>query len=124
MRNNNTWTNLSGAPIATNNAYYNEWLAHVASPVARTGWSLDYDWNDVKFNNQPPLITELTRGTVFYQVDPSVRVSADGGYEDNRYTFTDYRDAIYGVGMRAGSPRRARTSSRTGSTGFSARRIS
>ncbi len=30
----------------------------------------------------------------------SVRVSADGGYEDNRYTFTDYRDAIYGVGVQ------------------------
>ena len=29
-----------------------------------------------------------------------MRVSADGGYEDNRYTFTDYRDAIYGVGVQ------------------------
>jgi hypothetical protein len=123
VRNNNTWTNLSGAPIATSNAYYNEWLAHVASPDARTGWSLDYDWNDVKFNNQPPLITELTRGTVFYQVDPNVRVSADGGYEDNRYTFTDYRDAIYGVGVRW-RPTPRTNPSRTGSIGFSARRIS
>jgi uncharacterized protein (PEP-CTERM system associated) len=100
LRNNNTWTNLSGTPIATNDAYYNEWRGTVASPVARVGWSLDYDWNNVKFNNQPPLITEVTRGTLFYQVDPNVRVSVDGGYEDNRYTFTDYRDAIYGVGMQ------------------------
>ncbi len=99
VRNNNTWTNLSGAPISTNNAYYDEWLVKAASPVARVGWSFDYDWNNVKFNNQPPLITELTRASVLYQVDPNVRVSADGGYEDNRYTFADYRDAIYGVGM-------------------------
>ena len=100
VRNNNTWTNLSGAPISTNNAYYDEWLVKAASPVARVGWSFDYDWNNVKFNNQPPLITELTRATVLYLVDPNVRVSADGGYEDNRYTFADYRDAIYGVGAQ------------------------
>ncbi len=99
VRNNNTWTNLSGAPISTNNAYYDEWLGKLASPVARVGWSLDYDWNNVKFNNQPPLITELTRASVLYQADPNVRVSADVGYEDNRYTFADYRDTIYGVGM-------------------------
>jgi uncharacterized protein (PEP-CTERM system associated) len=100
VRNNNTWTNLSGAPIATNDAYYNEWLGRVASPVARVGWSLDYDWNDVKFNNQPGLISELARASLFYQADPNVRVSVDGGYEDNRYTFTDYQDAIYGVGVQ------------------------
>jgi len=100
VRNNNTWTNLSGAPIATNNAYYNEWLGRVASPVLQVGWSVDYDWTDVKFNNQPPQISELTRGSLYYQVDPSVRVSVDGGYEDNRYTFTDYHDAIYGAGVQ------------------------
>jgi uncharacterized protein (PEP-CTERM system associated) len=100
VRNNNTWTNLSGAPIATNNAYYNEWLGRVASPVLQVGWSVDYDWTDVKFNNQPPQISELTRGSLYYQVDPSVRVSVDGGYEDNRYTFTDYHDTIYGVGVQ------------------------
>jgi uncharacterized protein (PEP-CTERM system associated) len=100
LRNNNTWTNLSGAPIATNNAYYSEWRGNVASPVAQVSWSLDYDWNDVKFNDQSGQISELTRASLFYQVDPSVRVSVDGGYEDNRYTFTDYHDAIYGVGVQ------------------------
>lgn len=100
LRNNNTWTNLSGAPIGTNNAYYNEWRGNVASPSARVAWSLDYDWSDVKFTNQPGQISELARASLFYQPDPNVRVSVDGGYEDNRYTFTDYHDAIYGVGMQ------------------------
>jgi len=100
VRNNNLWTNLSGAPIATNNAYYDQWLGHVSSPARRAGWAVDYNWENVKFNNQPSLITELTRGTVFYQPDANVRVDVDGGYEKNRYTFSDYSDAIYGVGMQ------------------------
>ena len=100
LRNNNTWTNLSGAPIATNNAYYNEWRGNVASPSARVAWSLDYDWNDVRFTNQPEQISELARASLFYQPDPNVRLSIDGGYENNRYPFTNYRDAIYGVGMQ------------------------
>jgi uncharacterized protein (PEP-CTERM system associated) len=100
VRNNNTWTTLSGAPIATNNAYYSEWLGRLASPSARVGWSADYDWSDVKFTDQPGQISELARASIYYQPDPNVRVYADGGYEDNRYTFTDYHDAIYGVGMQ------------------------
>ena len=100
VRNNNTWTNLSGAPVSTNNAYYNQWLGNVSSPITRMGWAVDYNREDVKFNNQPPLITELTRGKLFYQADANVRLDVDGGYEDNRYTFADYRGAIYGVGMQ------------------------
>ena len=52
------------------------------------------------FTNQPGQVSELARASIYYQPDPNVRLSADGGYEDNRYTFTDYRDAIYGVGMQ------------------------
>ncbi len=100
LRNNNVWTNLSGAPIATNNAYYDEWKGTVASLIAPFGWSVDGDWNSVKFNDQEPMITALGRGRLFYQADPQLRFDVDGGYEDNRYPFSDYRGAIYGAGIQ------------------------
>ena len=46
------------------------------------------------------MITELTRAKLLYQADAQLLVDADGGYEDNRYTFADYKGPIYGVGMQ------------------------
>jgi len=100
LRNNNVWTSLNSTPVPANGAYYDQWLGTVSGPIGRFGWALDYDWNNVKFNDQPPLITELSRAKVIYQVDPNVRLDVDGGYEDNRYTFADYKGPIYGVGMQ------------------------
>jgi uncharacterized protein (PEP-CTERM system associated) len=100
LRNNNIWTILSSTPVATNSAYYDQWLGTLSGPIARFGWALDYNWNNVKFNDQPPLITELSRAKLIYQADPNVRLDVDGGYEDNRYTFADYKGPIYGVGMQ------------------------
>ncbi len=57
VRNSNTWTNLSGAPISTENSYVNEWLGNVSSPVAPYGWAVDYERTDVKFTDQRPTIT-------------------------------------------------------------------
>jgi len=98
LRNNNIWTNLSGAPIATNDAYTNEWLGKVSGPIATFGWAVDYDWTRVKFTDQRPTTTQLGRATLNFQVDPQVRFDVDG--EDNQYPFVDYRGAIYGVGFR------------------------
>ena len=53
LRNNNTWTNLSGAPVSTNNAYYSEWRGNVAGPSSGSAWSLDYDWNESSSPTSP-----------------------------------------------------------------------
>jgi uncharacterized protein (PEP-CTERM system associated) len=100
LRNNNSWTNLSGAPIATNNSYTDEWKGRASSPLAPFGWALDYDWTDVKFTDQRPTTTQLVRATLRYQADPQLRFDLDGGYEDNQYPFVDYRGAIYGAGVQ------------------------
>jgi uncharacterized protein (PEP-CTERM system associated) len=100
IRNNDSWTNLSGAPINTNNAFTQEWIGKIASPLAPFGWALDYDWTNVKFTDQNPTITQLARASARYQVDPQLRLSVDGGYEDNQYPFVDYRGAIYGAGLQ------------------------
>jgi len=100
IRNNNSWTNVSGAPISTNNAYTDEWKGKLSSPLAPFGWALDYDWTNVKFTDQNPTITQLARGTLRWQADPLLQFDVDGGYEDNQYPFVNYRGAIYGAGLQ------------------------
>ena len=100
LRYNNIWTNLSGAPLATNNAYTNEWVGRLSGPIAAFGWAVDYDRTEVKFTDQNPTTTQLGRATLSYQIDPQFRFDIDGGYEDNQYPLVDYRGAIYGAGFR------------------------
>jgi len=100
IRNNNSWINLSGAPISTSNSYTDEWKGRVSSPLVPFGWALDYDWTNVKLKDQNPTITQLARGTLRYQADAQLRFDVDGGYEDNQYPFIDYRGPIYGVGVQ------------------------
>jgi uncharacterized protein (PEP-CTERM system associated) len=100
LRNNNLWTNFYGAPATTSNAYYDQWLGNIASPVAPWGWAADYEGDWVKYEGQGPLVTNLGRGRLLYQPDPQLQLSASGGYEDNRYTFTSHRGPIYGAGLR------------------------
>jgi uncharacterized protein (PEP-CTERM system associated) len=100
LRNNNLWNNFYSAPTTTPNVYYDQWLGNVASPVATFGWAADYVGDWVKFEGQGPLVSNLVRGRLLYRPDPQLQLSASGGYEDNRYTFTDYRGPIYGVGLR------------------------
>ena len=97
LRNNNTWTNLNGTPIAADNAYYNQWIGSVASPVRPFGWAVDLDRTNVKFTSQDPQLTQLVRGRGIYKWSEELEATVSGGYEDNRYPFSEYAGAIYGV---------------------------
>jgi uncharacterized protein (PEP-CTERM system associated) len=99
VRDDNYWNNLSGAPVSgVNNAYTNALTATVSKQSAQLGWSLEYDRTSVNFNSQPPLLTQLARLRVLHSPDPQLTLSASGGYEDEDYTFSQSRGAIYGVG--------------------------
>jgi uncharacterized protein (PEP-CTERM system associated) len=98
LRNNDTWSNLNGAPISAANSFTNEWIANVEGPVRTFGWALDGNWTEVKFSGQRPQISELARAKLIYQYDPQLRTWVDGGYEDNRFPFVRYQGAIYGLG--------------------------
>lgn len=100
LRNNNVWTNFSSTPVPTNNAYYNQWLGNIASPISPYGWAINYERDAVTFEGQSPLVTQIGRGRLLAQVDPQLQVSAVGGYEDNHYTLADYRGPVYGAGLR------------------------
>jgi uncharacterized protein (PEP-CTERM system associated) len=98
IRDDNIWSNLNGTPISLNNSYTNQLSANVGRQAPQLGWLVEYDRTDVRFNSQPPLLSQLGRLTVFNTPDPQLRVSADVGYEDNDYTLSQSRDWIYGVG--------------------------
>ena len=80
-------------------AYTNHTAGSLLRRPTPLGWSLSYDRSDVKFSEQEPLVTQLARGRLLFLADPSLELSASGGYENNDYTFSQYRNAIYGVGF-------------------------
>ncbi|MEO8753288.1 MAG: TIGR03016 family PEP-CTERM system-associated outer membrane protein [Casimicrobiaceae bacterium] len=102
LRNNNVWTNLSGAPISTQNSRFTEWIGRVSSPTGRQfGVGANYDYTDVTFDGEAgTLKTQIGRVIPFYNYDPQLRLDATVGYEDNQGTLSDYRGAVYGVGFR------------------------
>ena len=99
LRNDNTWTTLSGAPISTLNAFYDAWNGSIEGPVRRFGWAVEGNWNEVKFADQQPQISELARAKPIWQADPQLRFNAAGGYENNRFPFVTYNGPIYGGGF-------------------------
>jgi uncharacterized protein (PEP-CTERM system associated) len=98
VRDDNVWTSLNGAPFSLDGAYYNGLAAKVTRDPTPFGWKVEYNRTEVKFNAQQPLLTQLGRATLIHQIDPQLQLSVDAGYEDNDYTFTQSRGAIYGVG--------------------------
>ena len=99
VRDDNTWTtayNTGGASF--NDSYYNNLVARISRAPTPFGWSAEYDRTAVTFNTQDPLLTQLARLRGYHQIDRQLQLNADVGYEDNDYTFSHYRGAIYGVG--------------------------
>jgi uncharacterized protein (PEP-CTERM system associated) len=100
LRNNNVWVNTPNAPVNVANTRYTEWRGRAENLQTALGWRFDYDYTDVDFgNNSPQTTTQLARFSPVYLVDPQLRVSASGGYEDNQFAFTSSTGVIYGVGF-------------------------
>jgi len=100
LRNDNVWTNLSGAPINTNNAHYTNFNGSVTNTQTTLGWRASADYSDVHFDNdQPSTVTQLYRGTGIYSATPTLQLSASTGWEENEFQFTSSENVIYGVGF-------------------------
>lgn len=100
LRNNNTWTNISDAPVDTDNSYLNQWLGSISSPVAPLGWGVDFDRKEIRFKNRDSELTQIARARIEYKIFPQLQTTVSGGYEDNQYSTADYKGAIYGVGVQ------------------------
>ncbi len=99
LRNDNVWTNLSGAPISVDEARYTRFFASASNTQQQLGWRADLDYNDTKFNEQNSIITRLGRFAPVYAVAPQTRLAASIGYEDNTYQLSSSQGAIYGLGI-------------------------
>ena len=89
-----------GTPLPTSNT--NQWIGHLAGPLGRTfAWGLDYFSSAVSWDNQP-VDQEYQRdlGTVYYQIDPFVTVSASAGREWNNFDLVGQWYTDYGGGVR------------------------
>jgi uncharacterized protein (PEP-CTERM system associated) len=98
LRDDNIWTNLSSAPVDVTRAYTNKLLGKLSHDPKPVGWSAEYERTSDKFGDQRALVSELGRLRVPIQLDYQLQVSVSGGYEDNRYTFTNPHGTIYGAG--------------------------
>jgi uncharacterized protein (PEP-CTERM system associated) len=99
LRYDNVWTNLSGAPVNTNNSYYQTWSGVASNTQATLGWSLSGNYTDIDFNNQSPITQQLYRARPLYNINQIWQVSASVGYERNEFTATESSGPIYGVGF-------------------------
>jgi uncharacterized protein (PEP-CTERM system associated) len=100
FRYNHVWTGSNSALIS--NSETDQWIGQLQGPLGRRfAWSVDYTRNETEFQNQP-LQQEFERyiGTLFYEFDPQLIVSASGGGEYNNYSLTGERFVNYGGGFR------------------------
>jgi uncharacterized protein (PEP-CTERM system associated) len=102
VHDNNTWTNIQGAPGTLDDAYTNEAAASLSRDPVPFGGGLEYTHSRVTFTGgqSPALATEIARVRGDYAPDPQLRLSASVGHENNNYSFATYSDAIYGFGVR------------------------
>ena len=101
LRWDNQWTTYSGDNTGggLRDSYYSTLTARISSPIRLFGWTAEYIGNDVRFDEQQPLSTEVARGILYYQVNPDLQLSARGGYEWNNYYLNQYSGPIYGAGV-------------------------
>lgn len=99
LRNNNVWSDVSGAPIVTNNFRYTEWIGKASNIESAYGWQVEADYTDTDYYNANTTRTALARGIGVYAPDPQLRLSARAGYEENHFPQEDFRNAIYGMGV-------------------------
>jgi uncharacterized protein (PEP-CTERM system associated) len=101
LRNDNVWTNLSGAPLGTNNANYTTFAGNATNTTTTVGWTADFDYTETRFNTNAAgtLTTQIYRAAPVYRYSSSLQLAASAGYEDNRGTVTSSKGFIYGVGF-------------------------
>jgi len=99
LRNNNVWTNASGAPVQTSTFNYTEFTGNASKTDTTIGWRADFDVNDIALNSNDTFRTRLVRLIPLYNVDPQLRLSAIVGYEENHFSFDSSSDVVYGAGF-------------------------
>lgn len=98
LRDSNTWGTANGVGNGSGGSYSNQLTGHLTRAPVPFGWSIDYDRSELHGGSQPTETVEIGRARALYLPDPSVRLEASVGYEDNRFALTQERGVTYGVG--------------------------
>lgn len=79
-----------------------EWIGQIAGPLGRKlAWSIDYLNSVTEWENQPvDQKYQQYLGTLYYQVDPLLTLSASAGREYNNFSLVDQWYTNYGGGIR------------------------
>ncbi len=99
LRNNDVWTDVSGAPLTTDNFWYTQWTGKASNTQSTFGWQAEIDHTDLHFQNADTIGTDLVRAIGVYVLDWQLRLNARTGYEENHFPLEDLRNTIYGAGF-------------------------
>lgn len=100
LRYRSTWRTTNDAALPSERT--TEWIGHAASPIRLFGWALDYNASTIGYStySSQNLNSRLGRATLYYQPSLTLRLSVDGGREENNYSsFQTRSNSIYGGGL-------------------------
>ena len=101
LRNRNTWT--YGDVSTLDDVHTVEWNGSVTSPISLFGWGADANDTNIDYQNplRPERESRIARGRLFFQPDPTLRLSASAGKEENNFIQQEMRSVpIYGYGAQ------------------------
>lgn len=80
----------------------NEWLGMLrgGTPLSVLNWGLDYNRRSTDYTNSNSADSELYRGSLYLNVDPALKLSANAGYEKNNVLFGKQSGATHGFGFQ------------------------
>ena len=83
---------------ALGSSYDNQLNGHLTRQASPLGWSVEVERTYLSSQDRPSEKTAIVRTLALYQPDPSLRLSASVGYEDNQLAHTNERGVTYGLG--------------------------
>jgi uncharacterized protein (PEP-CTERM system associated) len=100
LRDQNSYTHISNAPTALKNTYFNDFGAALLRDPLPFGGGVQYEYQTARFSTDTSIRSEIARVHGDYAIDPQLRVSLMGGYENQDYTLTKFKNTIYGAGVK------------------------
>lgn len=100
LRDDNTWVKSSGTnnALALRDSYQNLLTGQVAVSPTPFGWDLTYNHSETKYDSQPALSSDITRGRAIYQANNELQVYLTAGHESNQFYLQTVSGAVYGGG--------------------------
>ncbi|HZP88051.1 MAG TPA: TIGR03016 family PEP-CTERM system-associated outer membrane protein, partial [Burkholderiales bacterium] len=102
VRNRNTWTRSDASFLSK--SHVRQWSGNLASPISLFGWALDASDVDIQYEDpfvpRPERKSRIARARLFFQPDPTLRLSASVGREENNFVLEQMQSYdTYGYGL-------------------------